>query len=70
MQILGPDLELATVIEIGRPRAAGYGATAHNKAFLTKLMKASYITALSTSRETPSRHPVERYQAASTDAAA
>lgn len=69
MQMLGSDLELATVIEIRCHWAAGYSATAHNKAFFTKLMKASYITALSTSWDTPSRLPVERYQATSTDAA-
>lgn len=69
MQILGSDLELATVIEIRCHWAAGYSATAHNKAFFTRLMKSSYITALSTSWDTPSRLPVERYQAASTDAA-
>ena len=68
MQILGSDLELATVIEIRCHWAAGYSATAHNKAFFTELMKASYITARSTSWDTPSRLPVERYQATSTDA--
>lgn len=66
--MLSSDLELATVIEIRCHQAAGYSATAHNKAFFTKLMKASYITALATSWDTPSRLPVERYQAASTDA--
>lgn len=50
--------------------AAGYSATAHNKAFFTKLMKTSYITAISASWDTPSSLPVERYQATSTDAAA
>ncbi len=69
MQMLGSDLELATVIEIRCHWAAGYSATVHNKAFFTELMKASYITARSTSWDTPSRLPVERYQAASTDAA-
>lgn len=39
MQMLGSDLELAAVIETRRRAAAGYGATAHNKAFLTKLTK-------------------------------
>lgn len=69
MQILVSDLELAPVIEIRWHWAAGYSATAHNNAFFTKLMKASYVTALSTSWDTPSRLPVERYHAASTDAA-
>lgn len=53
MQILSFILELATIIEIRCPWGASYNATAHNKASPPpKLMKTSYITALSTSRDT------------------
>lgn len=69
MQMLVSDLELATATEIRWHWAAGYRATSHNNAFFYKLMKAPYITAPCTSWETPSRLPVERYHAASTDAA-
>lgn len=68
MQILASAIKWAAVTEFRCPLTAGKNATGQNKSTVSELMKSAYMTAVSTSWDTPSRFPVERYHATSTDA--
>lgn len=68
----GSDLELAAVMDAA-PEAAGATGPWQTLPLVCpswpRLLKATYVTALSASCGAPCRDPVARYQATSTDAA-